>query len=88
MYLMRFGVFEQLFDNIEILFIESGLMDSIFCILISEKNRSSIPEGQEWKRDAKCLQAATRLVVCRNKEKGRGKDHEGVYSGERLYGIC
>ena len=46
-------------------------MDSIFCILISEKNRSSIPEGQEWKRDAKCLQAATRLVARRNKEKGK-----------------
>lgn len=85
---MRFGVFEQLFDNIEILFIESGLMDSIFVSLFQRRTEVRLPEGQEWKRDAKCLQAATRLVVCRNKEKGRGKDHEGVYSGERLYGIC
>ena len=62
---MRFGVFEQLFDNIEILFIESGLMDSIFCILISEKNRSSIAgrAGVEKRRQmsagshpARCLQ--------------------------------
>ena len=86
MYLMRFGVFEQLFDNIEILFIESGLMDSIFCILISEKNRSSI--AGRTGLEERCPVAATRLAARGNKEKGRGKDHEGLYSGKRLYGIC